>query len=96
MSETKIAKAGKLLLVDVGEYSDYAVIAFFVVLKDFDPMRELEEYKIAKPDRVKDYRFSEDEFLAALLAKGYLLEVEHDTLHLGSYSSCDEVRFRCR
>lgn len=92
-SENKIAKAGKLLLMDSGDYSDYTVVGFFVVLKDFDPMKELEEYKAANPDKAKDYEFGEDAFLAVLLAKGYLMEVEHGNLYLGSYGCSRDVRF---
>lgn len=92
-SKAKIAKAGKLLMADTGEYSDYMVIAFFVVLKDFDPMQELEEYRIANPDQAEDYGFKENAFLAWLTAKGYLLEVEYGNLFLGSYATCDDVRF---
>jgi hypothetical protein len=45
MSELeKIAKAGKLVCVDRGEYSDYEVTGFFVVLRDFSPREELGQY----------------------------------------------------
>lgn len=93
MSEPKIAKAGKLLCVDSGEYSDYSVRGFFVVLRDFDPHAELAAHLDANPAQREAYHFEEDSFLAALLAKGLLLEVEYGTLHLTGYSNHEEFRF---
>lgn len=90
----RIAKAGRLLCVDSGAYSDYSVTGFFVVLRDFDPLAELQEFE-AKPKAEEDeWRgFNEHAFLASLLAKGLLLEVEYGTLYLGQYSSSDAFRF---
>jgi hypothetical protein len=93
MSEARIAKAGKLLSVESGTYSDYHVTGFFVVLRDFDPMAELTEFLDANPGQRESYGFDGDEFLAALLSKGLLLEIEYGTLHMGDYSSSVEVRF---
>lgn len=89
----KIAKAGKLLCVDRGEYSDYNVTGFFVALRDFDPRAELDEFLNAHPEQREDYSFEQDMFLAALLAKGLLLEVDYGTLYLGTYSSHDSFGF---
>lgn len=91
--QNRIAKAGKLLCIDSGEYSDYDVTGFFVVLRDFAPMEELEEYKAAHPEQSEPYSFEQSAFLAVLLAKGLLLEVEYGNLYLGAYSSCNELRF---
>ena len=88
-----IAKAGKLLLVDSGKYSDYQVIGFFVVLRDFDPNAELASYLDANPEQKETYRFKEYSFLAALLAKGLLMEVEFGNLYLTGYSSHEEFMF---
>lgn len=87
------AKAGKLLMLDYGQYSDYGVLGFFVVLKDFKPMDELERYLSANEEQRKDYNFDYDGYVAHLLAQGLLLEIEHGTLYLGSYSSAD-ISFR--
>ena len=84
-----IAKAGKLLCVDTGSYSDYTVMGFFVTLKDFCPQTELTEYL----EKSQDTYFSEDKFLAYLLAKGLLLEIEYGHLHLGGYGSADDFKF---
>lgn len=89
----RVAKAGKLLCVDRGEYSDYNVTGFFVVLRDFDPRAELDEFLSAHPEQRDDYSFEPDGFLAALLAKGLLLEVEYGTLFLGAYSCHESFSF---
>src|ERR1044071_2477271 len=65
------AKAGTLICVDQGCYSDYGVSGFFVVLRDFTPKTELDEYLSSRKEQQEDYAFREGEFLAALLAKGY-------------------------
>ena len=88
-----IAKAGKLLCVDRGEYRYYQVTGFFVVLRDFNPSDELEEYLAANPEQRESYRFEHDGYLAALIVKGLLLDVEYDTLYLGSYSNHESFRF---
>ena len=93
MNDPKIAKAGKLLCVDGGEYSDYGVVGFFVVLRDFDPLAELAAHLDAQPEQRESYAFSGDSYVAALLAKGLLLEVDYGSLYLGSYSSYAELRF---
>ena len=93
MSEPKIAKAGKLLCVDSGEYSDYSVSGFFVVLRDFEPMAELAAHLEAHPEQREAYSFEGDSYLASLLAKGLLMEVDYGTLYLGAYSSHEGLGF---
>lgn len=87
------AKAGRLLCVDHGEYSDYGVAGFFVVLRDFEPRVELTEFLAANKDQADDCSFEHWAFLAALLAKGLLLEIEYGTLYLGAYGCHDRFRF---
>ena len=88
--ENHIAKAGSLLLVDSGSYSDYSIMGFFVTLKDFCPQDELTEYLAQNFDNY----FIEDKFLAFLLAKGLLLEIEHGNLYLtNGYGSTEGFRF---
>ena len=88
----KIAKAGKLLCVDQGEYSNYSVTGFFVVLKNFDPLDELAKHLGMNPEQKERYHFREQSYLAFLLAQGFLIKVEHGNLYLGSYAS-DDVSF---
>jgi hypothetical protein len=88
-----LAKAGTLLSVESGCYSDYGVIGFFVVLKDFTPAAELDDYISTRPDQQGTYSFRESEFLAFILAKGLLLEINYGKLHLGDYSRIGEVEY---
>jgi hypothetical protein len=91
--QAKIAKAGKMICVDSGEYSNYSITGFFVVLKDFNPMAELKEYKAANPDECKPYSFNDSKFLAQILTKGLLLEIEYGTLYMGAREEFDGVNF---
>lgn len=93
MAEKRIALAGKLLCVDSGAYSDYCVTGFFVGLRDFDPMDELERHLDDAKEQREPCCFKEGSFLARLLAKGLLMGIEYGTLHLGCDSNSDEVRF---
>lgn len=88
-----IAKAGALLSVEEGCYSDYGVVGFFVVLKEFMPAAELDDYISTRPDQKETYSFRSSEFLAFLLAKGLLLEISYGKLHLGDYSRIGEVEY---
>lgn len=88
-----IAKAGRLLCIDQGKYDDYRITGFFVALRDFDPRKELDEYLCANPEQKDDCSFHQDEFLASLLARGLLLEVEYGRLYLGAYSCHDSFSF---
>ena len=87
------AKAGQLICIDHGEYSDYTVDGFFVALCAFDPMEELQKFLDANEPMKTEYHFDQSKFLAHLLAQGFLLEIEYATLYLGSYSSADGVSF---
>lgn len=93
VKEPRIAKAGKLVCVDRGEYSDYSILGFFVVLKDFDPYAELADYLSEHQEQKQNYRFKEDKFLALLLSKGFLMEVEFGTMHLTGYKNHEEFSF---
>ena len=37
-------KAGELLMIEIGQYSDHSVVGFFVVLEDFDPLKIAAEF----------------------------------------------------
>lgn len=77
------AKAGTLLLVSEGAYSSYEANGFFVVLTDFKPKALLEEF--SPEATLPKKRFEPTEFLAFLLKKGLLLEVNYSELWCGSY-----------
>lgn len=80
----RIAKAGKLLSLECGEYSSYQVLGFFVVLQDFDPIVQVGLYLVDHP--MKGGRiFDGDGYLAWLLRKGFLMEVDFETIHIGDW-----------
>lgn len=87
----EIIKADTLLKIDQGVYSDYYVVGFFRVIKDFNWKEELDSFVPIK-DR-KNVYINMDKFLNQLLSKGYLLELPHNTLHLGDYGEYDSVGY---
>jgi hypothetical protein len=90
------ANAGSLLCIDHGEYSDYSVRGFFVVLRDFEPREQLEAY-LAQPENQEqreNYSFEDDKFIANLISQGLLLEIEYGTMYTGAYSNHSEFYFR--
>ena len=94
MNAALVANAGSLLSVESGEYSDYGVIGFFVVLRDFTPADQLSKYLDEFPKSKRPHCFESDEFLAFLLKDGFLLEVLYGTLHLENYGRASEFSFR--
>lgn len=93
INDNRTAKAGNLLCVSKGAYSNYSVVGFFVVLKDFCPADELAKHLNNNLYQRDNYCFEEDSFLSSMLAKGLLLEIEHGTMHLTDYSSYEEFEF---
>lgn len=96
MAETAVehtTRAGRLLCIDQGTYSDYGVVGFFVVLKDFVPMAELRTYLEINPEQKEDYHLELSRFLAYLIAQGALLEIDYDRLFMGSYDCAESVSF---
>jgi len=88
-----IAKAGTLLCLNQGEYSDYNVIGFFVALADFDPANELQKFLGAHPEWAEDYSFESDAFVAELIRLGFLLDIPYSTMYLGAYSNASSFKF---
>lgn len=86
-------KAGQLLTISEGCYSDYGITGFFVALQTFRPMEVFAEYMAAHPEQAADYRFNSEQFLAFLLSRGLLLEIQYATMHMGDYSKAGEVGF---
>ena len=89
----KKAIAGSLLKVDEGEYSDYGVLGFFVVLKSFYPIEELTKFLKENPEQTKNCNFHGSAFLGYLVKMGYLCEINHSTLYLGGYCDHETVHF---
>ena len=87
----EIIKADTLLKIDQGVYSDYYVVGFFRVIKDFNWKKELDSFVPIK-DR-KNVYINMDKFLNQLISKDYLLELPYNTLHLGNYGEYDSVGY---
>ena len=94
--ELRVARAGTLLSIESGEYSDRQTHGFFVVLKDFKPFNMRDEYVAEKNTgkSTEDYGGINDyEFLPWLLAKGVVLEIGYSTIHIESYSRICEFDY---
>jgi len=87
-----ICKAGTLLMVDGGEYSEYGVTGFFVVLKDFDPMKELDKYKESIKNRSHPYSDT-DIYFGSLISEGYLVDINYANLYLGCYGELENISY---
>lgn len=86
-------KAGKLLAITSGCYSSYGLTGFFVTLQAFNPKAMLDEYLSTREEEKEMYKFNESGFLAFLISKGLLLEIDYCVLHTGDYSTASEVEF---
>lgn len=78
-------KAGQLLILETGEYSDYTFHGPFRVSKDFD-MRELSE---TFKDSQDDPSYCLYGFIGFLSSAGYVEDIECDHIHIGSYGSIE-------
>ena len=94
LTEDHMVKAGRLICIDHGEYSDYSVRGFFVALRDFDPRERLDAFLDEHTDQREGYGFDDDAFIASLIAQGLLLEIEYSTIYTGAYASPGEFEFR--
>lgn len=86
------AKPGSLISIETGEYSDYQVLGFFVVLNEFEPMVELENY--IREKELNKGNFRVETFLAYLISKGFLLEVKYDNFFIDMWGDLDDSHFR--
>lgn len=81
--EINIIKAGTLLTISTGCYSDYSVHGVFRVLKDITQ----EDYESF---RVEDDGWCDlSEVIAKMATLGYIENVESTELHLGSYGELE-------
>ena len=85
----EVVKAGTLLRLEWGSYSEYSVMGFFVVLQSFIPEQQLEIYLSEHPKKLWGADSDPSRFLMHLLAKGLLLEISHKAWSLGSWSYDD-------
>lgn len=83
-------KAGELLILSHGEYSDYSYSGPFRVLKDFDPKEqadECREYWRQLPESERCWQEGPDSsnYIAFLHARGFIEDVDCTEIHVGSY-----------
>lgn len=94
--ERRIAKAGSILLIECACYSDKNIIGIFSVLADFDPVAMRDEFLIEigfdYSDRFK-VDFDEYKFVAFLLSKGFVLEMDYSFIHVSDFRDPDEFLF---
>jgi len=87
------AKAGTLLAISRGCYSNYEIQGFFVVLKDFDPMAEITKWHATAP--CNEYGNPDlDAFLPSLIASGVILEIQYGEFHTVDYGDVEEAWFQ--
>lgn len=75
-------KAGELLILETGEYSDYTFHGPFRVQCDFDLRDQIERFLDTQEDR--DW-CSHYDFIAFLSKDGFIQDVECEHIHIGSY-----------
>lgn len=91
MKEDTMVKAGRLIMFDSGEYSDYGVWGFFVALKKFSPMKQLNDYFEENPNQKSD--FEKGKFLHFLISQGLIMGILYDNFFLGS-SDYEDIYYR--
>jgi hypothetical protein len=85
LTESKnICKSGTILMIDVGEYSDYSVMGLFKVIKSFDPLEEKEKFLEENPDNKGRYNFNDDKYIGYLVRKQYIKDIAYSSLYMGS------------
>ena len=77
-------KAGTLLTISTGEYSDYNVHGVFRVLKDIT-QDDYDAFRVEDGDAYCDISVT----LAKMVTSGYIEDVPSTELHLGAYGELD-------
>ncbi len=81
-------KAGEVVVLTSGQYSDYGLTGFVVAIADFDMSDEAILYALDSRSKYDDYgfdKFDYDEFVAWLIKKELVIPVKYREIHLGSY-----------
>lgn len=93
-------KAGRLLHLSQGEYSDYHVTGHFVALHDIsrEVLRQCAVAAAIEVQSTLDDDFAlvyeaRDRIVPQLVRQGYLLEVDSTEIHLGEYGSFSRAIF---
>jgi hypothetical protein len=80
-------KAGALILVTEGQYSDQSTHGLFRALRDFTAKEAVAEFLKANPQKTGRYGFTLDAITPSLVANGYVEELDYSELWLGGYST---------
>lgn len=77
-------KAGELLVFSEGIYSDYGYMGSFVALESVSQQQMLEIEQEVKVGLDTTYDGTQ-QFVAALIKRGWILSIPHREIHLGEY-----------
>lgn len=92
MKKMREFKAGELAVITSGAYSDYCLLAFGRVLRDFSPDDLRDQWIAEYPEQKDDYHFNSGAFLKWLIVDLKLIEeMPLPEWHLGSYSKAGEM-----
>lgn len=85
-----LIKAGTMLSIETGEYSDRCVVGPLRVVKDFDQAKIADEFRASR--RKEGRRPLPEDFLPWLTRKGFVEDVEGAlTWWVGAYGEFDPV-----
>lgn len=78
-------KEKTVLAMETGEYSDYSVLGFFEAVVDVDEQKVVDEYLSQHPQQKQMFHFDHYQFVAWLVEKGYLRDIDYARWFIGSY-----------
>lgn len=78
-------KAGELLTLSSGEYSDYHVLTVARALDNFDPTKVARQFELEAGEDV-DPHYG---FIAMLVEQGLIEELNYREVHVGCYDRLD-------
>lgn len=87
----EVIRAGSLLIVSTGEYSDYSVDGVFRAKSDIDPEALRSEWLALHPEQTVRYCFRDEQFLAWVAGKGLLEPIDCTEWHLGDYCYAEDM-----
>ena len=99
MKKMRVIKAGEMLTVTTGEYSDYSVHGVFEAVNDIDTEALKECWLSEHPEQREEHRFQDGLFLGWVFRQGCLRPISTIEWHLGSYGTagkmevCDEKSY---
>lgn len=94
-TSSKTLKAGEMLRIDSGHYSDYGVMAMLRVLREFDPATEMAPFSRWRtyqgPRGGEEYlEFHPEEYIDHLLSSELCEKIEFSLIELGWGGDLDE------